>query len=174
MTQLWQETLDEIGPEQFDAAFRQVLNESTWRPDIADIRKAAGVATREQRESREAKEALQAILEAMRFHGPKMNPKHGKLIREKDEDGRLLTVPEYEIINPPSPSPVVVATLKELGFGDVGAGLDVISRHPALNPPPRNQDGDGSEHSFRNKLATDIDGQWFEAFRQARTSTQRS
>jgi hypothetical protein len=163
-----------IGDERFDAALLQVLESSTFRPDIAEIRRAAGVVTPEQRESREAKEAFQAILDAMRIHGPQLKRKRGKLIREKDDEGRVLTIPEYEWIEGPTFSPVVEAAILDLGYGVRGAGLDVISRHPALNPPPRNQDGDGSEHSFRNKLAKDIDNQWLEAFRQARTSTQRS
>jgi hypothetical protein len=172
---LWQPTYDQIGEAAFYAAFCQVLVELPFRPDIAEIRKAAGVNRGVKSPiEREALGELRRLIEAMRVHGPKMKPKRGNLIRDRDEDGRLLTVPEYEMIQPPVPSPVVVATLKDLGYGDLMAGLDVISRHPALNPPPRNQDGDGSEHSFRNKLGKDIDAQWSEAFREARMSTQRS
>lgn len=164
---LYSELFDQIGVDRFEAAYKFALKTSKFRPDISELYTAAGISLQAPVES-EALAELRRLIEAIRFHGPRMSPKRGNLIRDRDEDGRLLTVPEYEMIPPPAPSIAVRAALEDLGLGDVMAGLDVISRHPALNPPPRNQDGDGSEHSFRNRLAQDLERQWVQAYMRAK------
>lgn len=78
-TRLWRKTLDEIGAERFEAAFLEVMEKSPYRPDIEEIRRAAGVnagiidPVRE-----EALAAMRRVIEAMRRHGPMLAPiKHG-------------------------------------------------------------------------------------------------
>jgi hypothetical protein len=165
------ELLHLVGKERFEQAYDFCLKTSKFRPAVSELYAAAGISLQPPVEA-EALAELRRIIEAMRFHGPKMKPKHSKLIRDRDGEGRMLTNPEYEIINPPKLSPVVLAALADLGFGDIYEGFDVIARHPAVAKAP--VELDPTEHSFRNRDARDIEKQWMEAFKQARTSTQRS
>lgn len=131
MVQLWQQTLNEIGEARFDDAFRKVLNESKFRPDIAEIRAAAGY---ENRNNAEADAALLEVFAVIRVHTIDLKPTGGVIIRDRDIDGRLLASPER---SPRIPFPgfpkTVEEALERMGWGDAKKGLEVVASHPAVS-----------------------------------------
>ncbi len=173
LVHLWSDTVDEVGEDAFDAALRQVLNKRPFRPDISEIRTAAGLdnALVDPAEQ-EAKAALRPVIAALRLHGPWLKPIHGKLLNDRDSDGRALHRADWTW-EPDTPPPtfdlVTEAALRGLGFGSRQPGLDVVSRHPALNAP-----ADSDTGSFRQRLAKDVEASWLAAYREARAADARA
>lgn len=140
---LWLKTLDEIGEERFDAALQAVLETTTFRPDISEIRKLAGVQV-----DQEAMRELAKLIKLQRHHGRKLTNR-GK--------------PEKE---PPGPlADVTMATISDMGFGSVRAGLEAVWAHPALDlvRPPAELD---EMESFRAVAAKRIEQDWVKFYTQ--------
>ncbi len=175
LVHLWSDTVDEIGEEAFDKALRQVLQTSTFRPDIAEIRRAAGVNDGIiDPVEHDAKAALKALIEAMRKHGPSLKPIIGRVVRDRDDDGRMLNVCDW-VRAPTKPAPelddVTEACLLSLGMGDRFAGLEVVARHPSLpwNLPDGKIDTNGGQQGhIRQRLVRDLEAQWISTYREAR------
>lgn len=151
MVQLWQQTLNLIGEARFDEAFRKVLNESKFRPDIAEIRAAAGVT--DESDSRAMADFLHVIA-VIRKHTVNLKPTGDVIIKDRGDDGRLLEVP---IRSPKVPFPGFSAhteeTLERMGWGDARKGLLVVAEHPAV----------ASEHEaggWMLKTAEQIETRW--------------
>jgi hypothetical protein len=144
MVQLWQQTLDEIGEARFDEAFRLALNASVYRPDIAEIRRFAGLVTAAPLEQ-EAKAELTKLICLMRHHGWKLTNR-GK--------------PEKE---PPVLSDIVAGTICDIGDGDKMEGFKVVWRHPALDLTRPGVELDELE-SFRAVAGEKIERKWVEFY----------
>lgn len=136
MVQLWQGTVDEIGEDAFDRAFGQVLLTSPFRPDISDIRKAAGinrgiVDPTEQ----DALRGLRTIVQAFRKHERKLK------------------------LNPPYPTfdERTEAAIVDFGDGDRIAGIALLSCHPSL---PWSE----CEPAYRLKATQDLERRWVAAY----------
>jgi hypothetical protein len=144
MVQLWQQTLSEIGEVRFDEAFRLALNASVYRPDIAEIRRFAGLVTAAPVEQ-EAKREFATLIPLLRHHG------------------RKLTNRGTPPIEPPVLSGVVKATVCDFGFGDERTGLQAIWAHPALDlvRPPDELD---ELESFRAVAGEKIERKWVEFY----------
>lgn len=133
---LYCETLEEIGKERFESAWRQVLLTSPFRPDISDIRKAAGinrgiVDPTEQ----EALRGLRTIVQAFRKHERKLK------------------------LNPPYPTfdERTEAAIVDFGDGDRIAGIALLSCHPSL---PWSE----CEPAYRLKATQDLERRWVAAY----------
>lgn len=159
---LWRSTVEEIGQERFDSALDLVLRESAWFPDIALIRKAAGVSRGiEDPLQREALQELRFVLSAMRLHGPELKPVPGKVIRDCDEHGLILQKPERAPeTKPPAFSERTEMALIEFGAGSRAAGLELLACHPAL----RSEEAS----SFRIKTVETIEKRWINSYAGAR------
>jgi hypothetical protein len=141
---LWLETLEEIGEERFDAALRAVLKTSTFRPDISEIRKFAGVLTPYPAE-REAKDEFAKLIPLLRHHG------------------RKLTNRGTPPIEPPVLSGIVAETICDMGYGSARAGLEAVWAHPALDltrPPEELDELEG----FRAVAGEKIERKWVELY----------
>lgn len=150
---LWLETLAEIGQERFDAAFKQVLLSSNFRPDIAEIRKAAGLNRGiVDPVEREAMRELRFLIAAMRIHGPELKALPGRVIFTDDgaKEGRETPAPQL--------SERTENALQSLGMGSRNAGLSFLACHPALNPD------DATERPFRARNAAGIEKRWIESW----------
>lgn len=153
---LWLRTLAEIGEERFDAAYQHVLMNSTFRPDIAEIRKAAGLGPDD-----EAMREFGAIIQAMRKHGAKLNPLSGAVML--DAGGAPIWDGQKQRREPGTPAPAFTDAAERaitlLGYGERAAGLVVLAEHPAIS---------GEAGPFAVKLRTDIERRWADAYAQAR------
>ena len=109
--------LIEIGQERFEEAFQRVLNSSKFRPDISELREAAG-APMQNPYHVQALEDLKTLFIIMREHGKTIRP-------TRQKDGSTLT--------PPRLNETTVLTCRELGFGDAYAGFEFVFNHPALD-----------------------------------------
>jgi len=136
MVGLWADTCLELGGQKFDEAFRHVLKTSTFRPDIAEIRKAAGLDDTDPTE-KAALLALQNLLKLIRDYGPKLRRK--------------------------SPYPELDArtesTLLALGSGMRDLGLELVATHPNVTT-------DAVEGNYRLRTINEIEKKWINAWRQ--------
>jgi hypothetical protein len=137
----------ELGQERFDAAFKQVLLTSSFRPDISEIRKAAGVnhGIVDPVEQQAMKE-LRFLIAAMRVHTP-------RLVTIFAEKGNM----ESPKVPPPRLSDKSEAALLEIGMGSREAGLCAIAGHPAISKDV--------DERFRNRNAAEIERKWCESWR---------
>lgn len=172
LLELYSELLDEIGADAFDAAFRQVLKTSPFRPDIMEIRRAAGVNRgNTDPVELEADAQLQVLIEGMRGpHGMELKPILGKVMYgtekdPRDKDGMRDPTPDR---HPSTPFPFekrTEAALVKLGRGKLAAGIDVIADHPTLS---RKRDADREEYQFnRIQQADRIEKKFLAAYREA-------
>lgn len=131
MVQLWLQTLNIIGEARFDEAFRKVLNESKYRPDIAEIRAAAGIG---DYDDEAAKAGLHEVFAVIRKRTVELKPLGGHIIRERDEDDRLLASPVRAPLDKFTgfPDPIH-GTLERMGWGDWHKGVEVVGGHPAVS-----------------------------------------
>jgi len=141
MAALWLKTLAEIGEDSFQTAFVRVIENSTFRPDIAEIRKAAGINP-----DREALKELKFLIGAMRVHTP-------RLVTIYAEKGN----PQSAKVPPPPLGEKTEAALRELGMGSREEGLRVIAGHPAISKDV--------DEKYRVKNAMEIEKRWVEAWR---------
>lgn len=171
MVNLWLKTLLEIGEARFDAALTQVLDTATYRADIAEIRRAAGVNNGiVDPVEEDAKAQLRYLLEGMRGpHGMELKPVLGKVMygTEKDprgKDGMRDPTPER---HPSTPFPMTERTeaaLVKLGWGKLAAGVDVLAEHPSLS---RKKDSDGDEYQMnRIRMADEVLKRFVAAYRE--------
>jgi hypothetical protein len=142
---LYSELLSEIGPERFVAAYKLVLGSSKFRPDISELRAAAG-ATLQFPIEQEAKDEFAKLIKLLRHHGRKLTNRGNP---PKDPPGIL--------------ADVVMGTIRDMGFGDIRAGLEAIWAHPALDlvRPPDELD---SLESFRAVAGEKIERRWLELY----------
>lgn len=159
MVQMWRETVDEIGKDEFDRAFGHVLKTSPFRPNIALIREAAGLDDSSPSE-REARAALTKIICTMREHKAELKPIPGKIICTHNDEGQMLANPprEPEVLHEPL-GERVEAAIAFLGDGSRAAGLAEIACHPSLPWVV-------SEPAFRVRNAVEIERRWVSAWRQ--------
>jgi hypothetical protein len=141
LVNLWAETLLEIGEQRFDAALTLTLENSTFRPDIATIRKFAGIPVVYPIEE-EAKAEFAKLIKLMRHHGPKLT----------------------NLGDPPRPRPLPLPTLiadvvEDMGYGDILTGLHMIWAHPALDLTRPGEELDELE-SFRAVAGEKIERKW--------------
>jgi hypothetical protein len=162
LAKLWVQTLQEIGEERFDDALGKALNASSFRPDIAEIRRFAGLLPVYPVEA-EAREQLIAVIAAMRIHGPLLKP-----VPKLEGDDKawidsyyLYTSGEYELISPPVFSDLVYATLADIGCADLEAGLRAVWGHPALDPVRTNHYG---LDKYRDLARQKIENRWIETY----------
>ena len=169
MTELWRGTLNEIGPEAFDEALKHVIMCSAFHPTISEIRKAAGINRGIQDPTeKKALSELGFILGIMRLHGPEIKPIHGKLLKDRDEDGRILPRSKWEFA-PETPTPRLdtqtEAALCQMGMGSREGGLELIACHPAL--PWNSSKDDAEARKFKVRNAAEIEKRWIESWRAA-------
>lgn len=135
---LYSSTLEEVGPERFEDAFVRVLETSPFRPDISEIRKAAGVGPDD-----EAMRQLGAIFAKMRDY----------------DDWRLLEKPRSR---PGEPAPTfdarTEAAIALCGLGERRAGLAMLAEHPALATEP---------DPYAGKVRNDVERRWCECYAKA-------
>lgn len=136
MAVLWLKTLAEIGESRFHLAFQDVVETSRFRPDIAEIRRAAGinrgiVDPTEQ----DALRGLRTIVLAFRKHERKLK------------------------LNPPYPTfdERTEAAIVDFGDGDRIAGIALLSCHPSL---PWSE----CEPAYRLKATQDLERRWVAAY----------
>lgn len=145
LVELWAETLLEIGEEAFAAALKATLKTSTFRPDIAEIRKFAGIPVVYPVE-REAKDEFARLIPLLRHHGRKLTNRGNP---PKD---------------PPLPLPHLLAdVIADFGYGDIRAGLEAIWAHPALDLVRDARELDEME-SFRAVAGEKIERKWVEFY----------
>jgi hypothetical protein len=143
---LWLKTLNEIGEERFDAALQQTLETSSFRPDISEIRKNAGILANPIEE--EADREFTRIIKLQRHHGWKLTNRG----------------------NPPIEPPgglgePTMGTIAAMGRGDIRAGLQAIWEHPALDKV-RPADELDSLESFRMTAGEKIERKWIGLYTQ--------
>ena len=117
LVNLYSHLLIEIGPDRFQQAYDLVLNSSKFRPDISELREAAG-APMQNPYHVQALEDLKTLFIIMREHGKTIRP-------TRQKDGSTLT--------PPRLNETTVLACRELGFGDAYAGFEFVYNHPALD-----------------------------------------
>lgn len=133
---LWMETVMEIGPDKFDAAFRQVLKSSSFRPDISDIRKAAGINRGiVDPVEQAALQSLRTIIEKFRIH-----------------ERKLKCVQPY-----PQFDERTEQALVDVGAGDRNAGIALLSTHPSL---PWSE----CEPAYKLKTTQELERRWVSAY----------
>lgn len=157
--------MDDLTGRQCVEAFAKALETCRYFPAPAVLRELASPSRALPIELF----ALAEVLDALRKFGPSLAPIPGAVIKDRDADGRCLPVSEWVRAE------ATVCTLPEvtdeaiglLGAGDKQAGLDMISRHPALR-----WSGDkrglarptaGFEARDREKLESD----WTNAYRRS-------
>ncbi len=115
--------------------------------------------------AKQARLSLEGVFTAMRRHGPELDPIPGPLLRDKDNDGRVLMKPVY---GPPTPCPSfpprTQRAIEAMGWGDIHAGLAAIARHPAVTHPGGNIDMRTERVSFAGKTAQEIEQAWIRAY----------
>jgi hypothetical protein len=144
MALMWKKTVDEIGLERFDEAFMLCLQNSTFRPDIAEIRRFAGLPAGVPNEQ-EAMDEFKKIIIAMRHHGWKLTNR-GK--PEKD---------------PPVFSDVVMGAIHDMGHSDLREGYKAIWRHPALDLTRQGAELDELE-KYRMTAGEKIEKRWVQFY----------
>jgi len=164
---LYSKAVDEVGKEAFEQAFLHVMETSPFRPDISEIRKAAGINRGIQDPTeKKALSELGFILGIMRLHGPEIKPIHGKLLKDRDEDGRILPRNKWEFA-PDTPTPRLdaqtEAALCQMGMGSREGGLELIACHPAL--PWNSSKDDAEARKFKVRNAAEIEKRWIESWR---------
>lgn len=144
MALIWQKTVDEIGMERFDEAFHLCLCNSSFRPDIAEIRRFAGLPNFVPNE-REAMDEFTKLIIALRHHGRKLTNKG--------------TPPK----EPPTFSDVTMGTIHDMGHSDWRAGLEAVWLHPALDltRPPDERD---EIEKWRMTAGEKIEKRWVELY----------
>lgn len=146
----------ESSREAFEGAFFAVVDRSKFRPDIAEIRDVLGL--NDDPVERGAKVALENLLDAIKEHGVDMKPIMGEVIRERDNDGRILALPERA---PSMPAPEwpkrVVSALIDFGYGDLRTAYGLLAEHPAVDP-------EGGKLLLRAKQVED---RWLASYRRA-------
>jgi hypothetical protein len=163
MAKLWLQTLQEIGEERFDDALGKALNASTFRPDIAEIRRFAGLLPVYPVEV-EAREQLITVIAAMRIHGPLLKPVpklEGDDKAWMDSYYFYRSGEGYELISPPVFPDLVYATLADIGCADLEAGLSAIWGHPALDRVRTNHHG---LDKYRDLAREKIEKRWIETY----------
>lgn len=149
------ELFNEIGPARFAAAYDLVFNSSKFRPDISELRAAAGVSLAIPDP---AMDALGVVIAKMRIHGPKLREKPGPIVREKDDEGLVLVKPERgQTIPAPVFEDRIEQTLVRVGMGSREAGVAAIACHPSL---PWVE----SEPQYRERDAQAIEKRWAQAW----------
>jgi hypothetical protein len=152
---LYSKLLGEIGPERFVAAYEMVLNTSKFRPDISELRAAAG-ATLHLPVEQEAKDEFAKLIPLLRHHGRKL-ANWGK-----------------PPIEPPKPfADVVMGTIADFGFGDIRAGLEAIWAHPALDLVRDARELDELE-SFRAVAGEKIERKWVEFYTRRKAESLKA
>jgi hypothetical protein len=137
--------LDEIGYERFEEAYSLVLNTSKFRPDISELRAAAGANLQFPIEA-EAKREFLDLIKLQRHHGWKLT---NRGTPEKD---------------PPLPLRRIIAdVLDDMGYGDIKGGLRAVWEHPALDQVRPGEEMDSLE-SFRRVAGEKIERKWVEFY----------
>jgi hypothetical protein len=145
MIRLWLKTLDEIGEERFDAALTQVLETSTFRPTIAEIRRYASAPSEPPFEV-EADRELSKLIRLLRHHGRRLTNRGDP---PKDPPGHL--------------GEPTMATIFQMGRGSMAAGLEAIWAHPSLDKVRPSDELDSLE-SFRAVAGEKIDRKWVQLY----------
>lgn len=170
----YSEFLDEVGPERFIAAYRLVLDTSKFRPDISELRAAAGV-TRQNPFEVEALAQLKKLLAVLRKHKRTLQPIKGELLNDgKDEQGLVLVVPLYKPSTlPPEMPQLVQSTILDMGYGSSQqVGLDAIWVHPALDDI-RDRDELDQMGAFRASAAAKIELRWIQHYTRNKADALR-
>ena len=157
---LWHKTLSEIGEDRFDAALDQELQSSVFRPDIANIRRFAGLTTVPPIEA-EATAALHWLITAQRIHKRLFGIRYG----HKQPDGSFKFDREgNDVLQPPAIPPHTRAALESLGFGSVQEGLNVVWTHPSLDEVRLGEEMDNLRMTRGTQAAERIERKWKEAY----------
>lgn len=163
---LWLGTLEEIGEEAFDKALELVMHTSTFRPDIAEIRKAAGVNRGiVDPVEHEALSQLTIVFMALRKHGQKLQPIRGEILNDgRDNDGRIMALPRRAPwVSAPAFSEATETAISALGYGDRLAGLQALMAHPAMLCEAEG----ANTASYRVRNAQWVEKQWLAAYANA-------
>jgi hypothetical protein len=169
---LYCELVEEVGAEVFDQAWLAVLKTSKFRPDIAEIRKAAGVnhGIVDPMEVA-ADKALEYVLRSARVHGRQLRPVLGAIVRTTDAEGRVLQVPERE---PSTPfegfDKATAAALTVVGFGNEPSGFQRVCDLPAMMSMEEHKSATTYERLQFERTMTSFRKEWREAY--ARSSAE--
>ena len=150
---LYTEALEQVGKAEFQAAFLEVMRCNPFRPDISEIRKAAGInrgipdPLRDQ-----AMKELRKLIAIMRVHWSQQSQKL-VTVWGKDEQGNRTE----EKAAPPALSEKSEAALRELGMGSRESGLLLIAGHPALSKDV--------DERYRVRNANEVERKWCEVWR---------
>lgn len=144
MINLWCKTLEEIGVARFDQALQLVMETTTFRPDIAEIRKAAGVNHGVVDPMEVAADAaLICVIQSIRAYRKNSGTPHAGF--DAPTEGALRSV----------------------GLGNVGAGLDRVGDLPVLLPPEAHRGADTFETGQFERTMTNFRREWREAYARA-------
>jgi hypothetical protein len=141
--------LAEIGRERFEQAYQFVLGTSKFRPDLSELREAAGAPLYNPHHEA-ALADLRLVIDRLRIHGPK---------RDKswiDINDRSKGIRHAE----PMPESAQKALL-EVGWGDLKAGLAWVWQLPCLDSV---REGD-EELPFRSQ--DKLEAKWVQAWIKA-------
>lgn len=168
----YSELLDEIGPKRFEAAYDFVLDTSKFRPDISELRAAAGV-TRQNPFDVEALAQFKRLIQVLRKHGRKLQMVLGEILNDgKDDEGLVLQVPKRApSILPPELPTLVEATVLDMGYGSSQqVGLDAVWAHPAFDDI-RDRDELDQMGSFRASAAEKIERRWIQHYTRNKSAS---
>jgi hypothetical protein len=163
--------LSQLSREEAIKAFSRALEECRYFPTPSQLLEFAGRTSANLTPMWAA--AFGTILKAMRTpHGLELRAVPGKIIREKDDEGLVLVKPERE---PETPAPtfdaVTEAAICIMGHGSREAGLEAISRHPAVHPRFQQGRVEAPTDAFAAKTAADLEKRWAQAYAEAEAKT---
>jgi hypothetical protein len=163
--------LSPLTPAQCIKAFSTALERCRYFPSPAELRSLGSpVDALEDPERTIGMGMLRHILQAMRTHGPQLRPVPGSIIRDRDDDGRVLPVSEWTRAadsQPPKFPIRVITTIRNLGMGSWEAGLELISAHPAARPTDDRRHLDARSTEFQARDAAKLEERWMQAWRAA-------
>lgn len=170
LVESYSKLVDEIGVNNFETAYTHVWETSKFRPDIAEIRAAAGAipASPAELSPDSAANVLASILAAMREQGWRLQGILGPVLNDgRDENGQILAKPKRAPCTPPATfSPQTERAILLLGFGDRKSGLGMLACHPTITGFTE------EERSFQLRDARDIEQRWAEVYLRAKSEAR--
>lgn len=132
MLNLYLSALDDCTINECITAFVRVALDCKFWPTPAQMRTLAGRQPAGDLMDNAASNSFRAVIAALRDF-PMLTHHLGAICRKEDEQGRILAVPEREDdTHPPDIGEKARKAIAYLGFGDLTAGLKLLSDHPSL------------------------------------------
>ena len=159
---LYTGALLDLNPHEAWTALARAAESLSFFPSPGEVRALCG-----RTDEQEGMQALRTVLGLIRKHGHRLRAVPGPVVRDKDDDGRVLQVPER---GPSTPCPRLAVRAEQaaaiVGAGSFWAGIDILSQHPAATAVVVSATSSAAEPTARRE-AEAIEKRWASAWREA-------